>query len=72
MFLHWTGALLTYKRTDDDLLDNPPGCEPGSMCMYLRDGAVTAIVLTGGYYYCSYTFFSSPSCYDPAGTVAQR
>ena len=60
------------------------------MCMYLRDGAVTAIVLTGGYYYCSYTFFfhpyqytagttgqayenrSSPSCYDPAGTVAQR
>ena len=25
--------------------------------MYLRDGAVTAIVLTGGYYYCSYTFF---------------
>ena len=26
--------------------------------MYLRDGAVTAIVLTGGYYYCSYTFFS--------------
>ena len=27
------------------------------MCMYLCDGAVTAIVLTGGYYYCSYTFF---------------
>ena len=25
--------------------------------MYLRDGAVTAIVLTGGYYYCNYTFF---------------
>ena len=25
--------------------------------MYLRDGDVTAIVLTGGYYYCSYTFF---------------
>ena len=57
--------------------------------MYLRDGAVTAIVLTGGYYYCSYTFFhpyqytagttgqayenrKSPSCYDPAGTKAQR
>ena len=27
------------------------------MCMYLRDGAVTAIVLTGGYYYSSYPFF---------------
>jgi len=27
MFLHWTGALLTYKRTDDDLLDNPPDWE---------------------------------------------
>ena len=49
--------------------------------MYLRDGAVTAIVLTGGYYYCSYTFFfhpyqytagTIPSCYDPAGTKAQR
>ena len=26
------------------------------MCMYLRDGAVTAIVLTGGYYYSSYPF----------------
>ena len=25
--------------------------------MYLRDGAVTAIVLTGGYYYSSYPFF---------------
>ena len=30
---------------------------PCCVCMYLRDGAVTAIVLTGGYYYCSYTFF---------------
>ena len=30
------------------------------MCMYLRDGAVTAIVLTGGYYYSSYPFFFSP------------
>ena len=29
------------------------------MCMYLRDGAVTAIVLTGGYYYSSFLFFSS-------------
>ena len=28
--------------------------------MYLLDGAVTAIVLTGGYYYSSYTFFFSP------------
>jgi len=27
------------------------------MCMYLRDGAVTAIVLTGGYYYSSFLFF---------------
>ena len=27
MFLDWTGALLTYKRTDDDLLDNPPDWE---------------------------------------------